>query len=176
MSLIRRFCDRAILIEDGKIAYEGDAESVADEYNELFSMNSDTAKKPDGGSYVEMLKHTGKVVKDKIHLNLKLRSGKTIKDLILVVRILNEGRTVAGVTSEHLGLNKGLELKQGVDAEIQIVLNNTVRLRNFYVSFTLRTKDASVRYGHWDRVLQIENNTEPSKLPVLMSGDIKIKH
>ena len=174
MSLIRRFCDRAILIEDGKIAYEGDAESVADQYNELFSMNSTIAIRPKD-SYVEILEHSGKVVKDKIHLKLKMRSDETIKDAVMVVRASNEGRIVAGLTTEHLGLDNGLELKKDTPVSMQITLDNTIRLRNFYISFTLRSKDGSIRYGHWDRILQIENNTEPSKLPVLMSGHIEIK-
>jgi ABC-type multidrug transport system ATPase subunit len=174
MSLIRRYCDRAILIEDGKIAHQGDAESVANEYSELFSMDSSTASQSED-SFIDMLEYTGKVIKDKIHINLKLSSNKTIKNLVLVIRILGEQRTVAGVTSEHLGLSKGLEIKKGTPTNLQIVLDNTIRRKNFYVSFSLRNKDASVRYGHWDRILQLENNTEPSRLPVIMSGNIKIK-
>lgn len=36
MDNVRRFCDRAILIEDGKIKCEGDPEKVADEYMSLW--------------------------------------------------------------------------------------------------------------------------------------------
>ena len=36
MDNVRKFCDRAILIEDGKIKYEGDPEKVADEYMSLW--------------------------------------------------------------------------------------------------------------------------------------------
>lgn len=36
MGLIKEYCDRAILIENGKIAFEGSAEETADAYDELF--------------------------------------------------------------------------------------------------------------------------------------------
>ena len=36
MDNVRKFCDRAILIEDGKIKCEGDPEKVADEYMSLW--------------------------------------------------------------------------------------------------------------------------------------------
>ncbi len=37
MENVKKFCDRAIMIEDGKIAYEGDPAEVADRYTKLFS-------------------------------------------------------------------------------------------------------------------------------------------
>lgn len=36
MSAVKRFCNKAVLIEKGKIAHEGTAEEVADEYTKLF--------------------------------------------------------------------------------------------------------------------------------------------
>jgi len=36
MGNVRRFCNKAILIEKGKVAYSGDAETAADEYTALF--------------------------------------------------------------------------------------------------------------------------------------------
>lgn len=173
MNLIRRYCDRAILIEDGKITYEGDAETVADRYNELFSTDSGSDIRPENSS-VELIEYNGKVVKDKIHLDLKLRSDSAIKDATIVVRVLNEMRTVAGVSSELMGLKEGFELKRDEPTTVRIVLDNTIRLNNFYVSFLLRNVDASKRYGNWDRVLELKNNTEPSKLPVIMSGNIQV--
>ncbi len=37
MDNVRRFCDRAILIEDGKIQVEGDAKKVAEAYENLWA-------------------------------------------------------------------------------------------------------------------------------------------
>ena len=37
MENVRRFCDRAILIEDGKIAYQGSPDKTASAYEKLWS-------------------------------------------------------------------------------------------------------------------------------------------
>jgi ABC-2 type transport system ATP-binding protein len=44
MKIIRDYCDRCVLIEDGKIAFEGSAEDTAEKYLELFG-NTKEAKK-----------------------------------------------------------------------------------------------------------------------------------
>ncbi|GAC1387360.1 MAG: hypothetical protein NVS1B7_1540 [Candidatus Saccharimonadales bacterium] len=47
MGAIKEYCDRAILIEDGRIISEGDPDSVANDYIQLFNTDAATAKVSD---------------------------------------------------------------------------------------------------------------------------------
>ena len=48
MALVRRFCDRAVLIEGGKIAYDGSPGGAADSYMDLFKPKKEKLKRAKG--------------------------------------------------------------------------------------------------------------------------------
>ena len=76
MGAVRQYCDRAVMIEDGKIVKAGSAEEIAQEYQKLFSSNqqqTDSTSGSWGEGGVAILSPTIKVTKDTIRITTEFK-------------------------------------------------------------------------------------------------------
>ncbi|HVX24104.1 MAG TPA: ABC transporter ATP-binding protein [Candidatus Saccharimonadales bacterium] len=173
MGLIKEYCDRAILIEDGKIAYEGDAEEVADKYNELFGPNiNNEAAGTD--AVVELVDCRAKFSEDKIDIEAEFRSKETIKGAVLVTKLTRGRHTLAGTNSERLGFPSGIDFEKDKPVSVKITLENNIVATAFDLGFTLKSKDGMHNYGFWLNVISYESGSESTGFPVEMAGKMEI--
>jgi ABC-2 type transport system ATP-binding protein len=91
MNAVREYCDRAILINDGKVTHEGDPEKVADEYLMLFNKSADSEATKDqsdrwGSRHLTFKTIKAVVDKENVTLNFVVKNNKdAIKDVIIGV-------------------------------------------------------------------------------------------
>lgn len=131
MSSVREYCDRAILIENGKIVKEGSSEEVAREYTKLFlpkeAENKDTKsisknKWGAGGIDIESIKLSKKryTAEDNfIEATVTIRALSDFPDGIVVgITIKDEaGRPICGTNSQILQI-KNIEIKKNKQTSI----------------------------------------------------------
>jgi ABC-2 type transport system ATP-binding protein len=101
MSAVRRFCDRAIYIKDGKLIYEGTPAEVADIYTEenIARSNEASAAQPEPSEAGSSLKLSVKDDKDgKFKFEFAYKSD--YQDAMYVgLSLLKEGQSVAEITT-----------------------------------------------------------------------------
>ena len=173
MGLIREYCDRAILIEDGKIAYEGDSESVADKYTELFSPNNYT-NTTGVDAAVDLVECYAKNSNGKIQIKVSFKPKQNIEGAVLVSKITRGNRTLAGASSKDLGLLSGINLTKDEVELIQISLDNSISVGDFSLGFVLESQDGKVQHGNWAKVMRVDNQKETESFPVKMTGTIEV--
>ena len=100
MGAVLEYCDRAMLIEDGRIAMEGDVEKVAEGYMNLFNKKKAERLKLSRKIKIQNLEVTRNIKKD-IVLKVGLKADNTsVDDVRFGFRILNKrGRVLIGVNN-----------------------------------------------------------------------------
>lgn len=103
MQAVREYCDRAVLIEKGRIKDSGDVKRVSEEYSQLFMDNStvanDTSERwGEGGVTYE--KPTVKVTAKSITIDAAIAVKKDVQDLVLGFTVISsDGVEVMGTNS-----------------------------------------------------------------------------
>ena len=121
MNSVREYCDRAILIEGGKVLKEGSADKIAKEYTRLFipkePNNNETTKKANknkwgaGGVDIEKISLSKKSYNEKdefIEITVSFKSLIDFPDGIMAgITIKDEsGRPICGTNSQILKMKK----------------------------------------------------------------------
>jgi ABC-2 type transport system ATP-binding protein len=105
MSAVREYCDKAILIEKGKIAVKGLSEEVSDEYTKLFQqdvqhIDDQPDHRGDGSVKIESIDIPTKITSDDKNLNIKIKviANKNFEDgLVYCFSIKNDiGDSICG--------------------------------------------------------------------------------
>ena len=102
MAAVRGYCDRAVLIEDGKVSYDGSPEDTAEKYFQLFSNKQEDV--------VENKQLTIDSVETDISrsritfkIDVKNNSDKKIQNVLLRIAVKKQnGRNVAGFDNKNL--------------------------------------------------------------------------
>jgi len=122
MSAIKRFCTRAIYIEEGKVTYQGDPLEIADEYTVAnINIEDNVTKKGAPTIDPDNYKLSAKISSrnaDSLKLELNYKS-KTSKDLYLGISVLKDGASIAEINSI-----RGLKLKG--DGKVSYELDTSV--------------------------------------------------
>lgn len=132
MSAVKRFCSRAVLIEDGDIKVIGSPDEVADQY--LFdNLNTDAAdKKSDKKSLTPAIKS----LNVKVHSVTKLKDTDTLKfdveyelnediDVYLGYSIMYQGISIAEHNSKSVKLGSAKGVKHVVSYDLPLINFNT---------------------------------------------------
>lgn len=118
MTAIRRFCNRAIYIKEGKITYEGDIDEVADIYAEE---NIQKETKVEGNELSPLYSITTKIKEykdEKLALEIAFKSPAK-EDLYVGISILKDGISIAEIsTMGHLKLKKNGKVCYSLDTSI----------------------------------------------------------
>jgi len=139
MSAVRQYCDRAILIEDGKVACDSGADEVATQYLELF--NKDKVLKSAGSNSgkleIESVSvNAGEDMID-IGLSVKNKSEKLIDGFGVFVDIYRAGSVVGGVSC-GMGIGEdALKLGAGKTLDIGVKIGNTFGTGRFSLNIDI---------------------------------------
>ena len=150
MGNVRKFCNKAIVIEAGKILYEGDANTAADEYNKLFK-----GKKQD-----KVLGETGtkEVVIQKVEID---HTPATIKYCINLHNKTNKEITVRLALDIYKSKN---QLCGGISKTTHILKANQIKEINFSIANIFGSGEYSANVGIKEvtpdkKMFDIERNT-----------------
>lgn len=151
MAQVEKFCNRAILIEDGKKAYDGEPVKVSDLYTILNMTGSlsSSSKKEDTGvamseqevaviKRVNIYNSSGKLDNpimpgESIDVELEINASKPLKDVFLAVRLCESQSQiiVAGYDNNEAGFK--LNLKRGLNIVKTKIKKNPLIAGKFYV-------------------------------------------
>lgn len=103
MSAARDYCDRAVLLEDGKVTFDGSPEDAADKYFQMFNTSEKAAVKEKKVIFEDV---AVEVVGEKIKFTVKVANTTSEKIANVLVRIAvkkQNGRVVAGFDNHNIG-------------------------------------------------------------------------
>lgn len=181
MSAVRYYCDRVILLNEGKVSFDGSPETAADKYLDVVSLplgEKSLAKKSVTGKIAKIEKFNIKIDKKSIHVNFYLTANVDIEDGLLGFRIYNlENIGMIGVNSSMLG-HKPVKLKKGGKYIVNWSIDNSLPAGEYRIDGSLMSFDGSAIYG------KITNATEKpfvvskdaSPFPIVPHIDLEVKN
>jgi ABC-2 type transport system ATP-binding protein len=153
MSNVRKFCNKAIVIEDGKIQFEGDADKAADTYLDLFTtlknpefnLNQARNKKLSNVDIENIAvqqnnKNTETIqFKEDFSVSLKIVSDKVYEDVVMGVYIKDQvGRNMVVISSNMFGR---FNLKKGVNT-IAFTIQNIFADGLYYIDLAIEERES----------------------------------
>lgn len=180
MGVIRQYCDKAILIEDGKVAFEGTADQVADEYLKLFNQSTINSKSQEskdrwGDEAIKIKQIDLKVVDDTIKIATTLRAAADIRDVKFGFRIKDtKGNVLIGANNLNVDGHQKLHFKSGETKELEFLLPNILGNQRYTLSATVNSK-GDVVHDSWENISTISNTREGVYYPLLAPATLRVK-
>lgn len=148
MSAVREYCDRALLINQGMIAIEGNPIKVTEKYNELNLKHVEQSKNPKPISksqanklieisdvWLEVDKERSSALspKDKIVFIMEAKANSKLKNPVFGITIKDQsGRPIFAINTKAKNINTGT-LNSGQAVRIQFTVDNIYSDGNYYV-------------------------------------------
>lgn len=163
MNSVREFCDRAILIDQGVVVFEGDAAKVANEYMRLFNdpnrqahtTKSDEAKLRWGTGPAKISDATVVVDDTVVRVSVKVKSETLAEDVVVGLRIKNStGKNITG-TNTLIGENKPFDVVPGKEKMLEWKFDNIFSSDMYAVDTTVRLGDGTI-CDNWDSAVMFE--------------------
>lgn len=191
MGLVREYCDRAILIEEGRIAYEGSADETAEEYLRLFNrpkyeaevkakQQAERNKDRWGSGEVKFTAANAVITTEKLVITLDLKGMHGELDNVIV------GMDVFGIISDKKILTTGVEddkllqhqfaIKKGETKRLTYTFDNLFGLEQYTATISLKSADGHYIYDFWRGAMEFTNPKTTSKyFPAVFPLDIEEK-
>lgn len=179
MSLVKEYCDKAILIEDGKVAHEGEADDIANDYLKLFNKSA-TGKQLSGKRWgdqsvtIENFEVTHK--EDELQIRVELHAQDTQRDNVKFgFRIKDaEGRIVAGANNLNVTGGKKLSFAPHETKSLIYKLPNILGNGTYRFNATVNLSDGATTCDSWDDAAVISNTRDQAFYPVVYPGELVI--
>lgn len=187
MGAVREYCNKAVVVESGKIIFQGDADGAADKYLDLFKeRKKDTGSDQEDGvvSDVELqgvsVLQTGKVAKkikfkSDFSVEIKVKASKAYDNVAMGMYFYdNRDRSIVVFSSKAYGkmvLNKGVNT---IVFDIQNVFANG----DYYINFAIEdavTKKLLVQKHNISPFAVDSSGTEGYSRHSLVYPDIKVR-
>ena len=165
MSAVREYCDKAILIENGKIIHEGNASDIANEYLKLFNDQNiiDTENKQHwGDGRVKVEKLTVKCTRENFTINVALKSGKeAVGEVRFGLKIKDqEGNLVAGVNNLTALNSQKLVFGKNETKNITLSSLNVFGNQTYTIDATIVSPDSTIVYDSWENIKKFRSSTQ----------------
>jgi ABC-2 type transport system ATP-binding protein len=163
MNSVREFCDRAILIDQGVIVFEGEAPKVANEYMRLFNdpdrqahkSRNDEAKLRWGAGPAKIDAVTADVDDERINISMKVKSETLAEDVVVGLRIKNSaGKNITG-TNTLIGEHKPFSIVPGKEKLLEWQFDNIFSTDMYAIDVTVRLGDGTI-CDNWDNAAMFE--------------------
>lgn len=186
MNAIRDYCNRAILIENGKIAYEGSADEVADHYMQLFADKDKSGAKAVadtkdrwGTNKVRIDNFDFSKTDKKLKIDVTLSSGgeevKSVKTNIFIRD--KKGILVAGFNNLNVKNAEDMSFKKNETKKLTFDLDNIYGNKEYVLSAQIASDSEVEVYDEWNNILSFSNDveTEDLQLPVINPGKLTVE-
>lgn len=182
MGAVREYCNKAILIEGGKIIQEGQAEKVADGYLKLFNkvMANDNPAKGDrwGDGSVVINSFKVEIAPDKIELIFKLRAAKQpIENAVLGFRIRDSrGKLLAGANNLNSENAEKMNFTPKEEKTLRFTMPNIFGNDTYSIGATVRLSDGITTCDSWENMEKFTNLRSEVYYPILCPAKLVIEH
>lgn len=176
MGAVKEYCDRAILIVDGVVAHEGNAEAVSNEYLKLFNQ-SETEERAEseqtrwGSRQIKMTNVNLQRQDDQLKLSVELTSqvDKSFESVVFGYRFIDtEEKLILGGNS--LNSDKGavkLAFAPHETKRLTFMMPNILGNGKYRLGAAIRLGDGVTILDDWSDITSITNTREDSFYPVV---------
>jgi ABC-2 type transport system ATP-binding protein len=183
MDAVRRYCDRAVLIENGVITASGTANEVADEYNKLFVKRTMPGRKGleqrwgEGGAEFGEVR-TGKDVYTRedetitIRTSVKITSSQPL-DLRCGILVQDAKKTNLAGTNSQILQQRLDGLRPSEELQLEWTIANVFKDGKYSVTLAAESPNNAI-YDWWDEAASFEVNSEVYT-PYVVQPEIRLK-
>ena len=155
MESVQQFCNRAIMIEDGKIIIDGSPLDVAQKYLESNNRNAKNDNAEKATAYIKASADVS-ISKTKFDMSFKIKALKSIDDFVAVIGInKNDGQQVYRWASDEK-LKRELSLKAGKTYTLNVSLPNYFPIGKYNLVLRTTSQDRSKDYGSFFNIAVYE--------------------
>ena len=179
MGAVKEYCDRAVLISDGKVAQEGVAEDIADEYLKLFNANkqgkvSDVATRwGAGGVQFDHIKAS--ITEESITVDARVTAERSYEDIIVAVRVSDaSGKVVAGASTKRI-LKAKFPVDSNQSKSLTFTIPNVFGFPTLSIGGVIASPDRVTIFDDWSDVVSLSNPKEESYYSVVIDDGLVIK-
>ena len=178
MDAIREYCDRAILIEGGKVMSEGSPQDIAQDYLKLFV---NRAKKEEssqrwGSEAAEILSCNVKVESEKVYVVTKYKANEDLTDPILGFQISNEmGQRIIEANTKKSNVTSG-EIKKNQYIVLEAIVPNIFLNGHYDISPAVTDGSGLEVFEWWNKAISFDvSEKHGSGAIVEPKNEMKIK-
>jgi ABC-2 type transport system ATP-binding protein len=182
MSAVREYCDRAILISEGLIAHQGDADMISNEYLKLFNQSEyDVANTSDtdrwGNNHVSFTNVTPAINEKEFTVTFDIvNNGKEVDGLNLGVDIHDQDGSLVTGTELIRDYSHGIKLEANERRTITLSGDNIFGGGKYIITASLRLKNGMTTCDYWKGAASFVNSFEYNQyFPVVMPSQFKIE-
>lgn len=161
MNAVREYCDRVMLVEEGKIVETGPAQTIAESYMKLFSSDSAAVSKLQkrwGNSSVKLQARLKDITNDNICFTVDVAADKSINDLVVGVSVEGlDGEIVCGFNTQLLK-EKLPKLDKGQRLTLEWKIPNIFRDGQYAVSVAAHGYGGLPVYDWWNNAFVFESH------------------
>lgn len=160
MNLIEQYCDKAILIDDGKVTFTGLGGETADAYTELFNKDSSTNEVSHENSRLDKVTTKIRYSEDYIYVDLFMEPTERLDKPVIAVLINKKGRRVYRWVSDE-GTEETIDLIKDSMFKASLRLQNIFPAGEYTVDVTVKRDDRGAVYGVYNNIssFQVVNNS-----------------
>ncbi len=157
MESVRRFCDRAVMIDNSKIIASGNVAEVVDTYTDLnLQRVSDTI--PFGANDIKLAKDKKIAIKsvnfkrinpEKYQIKLKLAANEAVKDIVPGVVVRNQAGIMITANNTKWDDITLPDLKAGETLEVDFTFENVLEKGNYLISANVVDGDDMITFLDW---------------------------
>lgn len=193
MSAVREYCDRAILIDKGKMIADGSAESVAEQYTRLFTdedagssdeafaaHKKDGSRWGDGGATVTKVQLSGDtLVTDKdetVTLQVHITAHQDIEDPVVGFSVKDAADTMLFGTNTTITKHKLGTLRAGETRTVSFTMPNIFADGKHFMNATVERRDGITVCDWWNEALTFRvHKLERTAYAITPHIDVAIK-
>lgn len=159
MASVQRFCNKAIMIEKGKIVESGSPAKVSQKYSELFVDKKDKGVRGRDGSIANKNVDSKVIFKqtdDRWVFDISVKPKKPIHDCVLaLIMFKKDGSQVWNWASDYNGKNLPSDILEK-DLHLELSLQDIFPAEEFYLNLYIRAKDRTKDYAVFENVVSFE--------------------
>jgi len=169
MNAVRDYCDRAILIENGRITHEGDPEAVTSEYLKLFVKPGNEDHQSIGDISIKDVKT--EVKKKELIIDLIMKNDcRKMDDVIVEINFYDDkNKLVGGFDSSQCGDEGIFNFKPNEERHISFKTNNIFGGGSYSIAANIKIQGTDNIVGSIKNATRFDNIYRPNEnLPVIL--------
>ena len=176
LNAVKMLCDRALVLEGGRIAFDGDADTAVNHYNRILARQAEEEEEEgrhlerQQGAYctneVEVIEgsvagresHSATLTSgEQLDIDLTLKAHQQVDDITLGIMVRDRfGQDIFGANSYQLG--QTIAMQEGSEQRVRLTLNADIAPGKYTITIGLHSREHHLETCYWwyDSYLQFE--------------------
>jgi ABC-2 type transport system ATP-binding protein len=179
MNVVREFCDRVILVDEGKIKFEGDAIGATQAYLKSFEQGNGLVALGDNKKrwgmrnvFMESIKSVVNSRRIKIHIRVRVKRS-TSGVIFGYIAKDSSGNPIMGTNNQLKGL-ENYNLVAGKSYDVNWDIPNVLSNGKYYFDIAITRVDSTEAQDWWEDAIGI-NIVKPEKTLYSVTPDTKLE-